>query len=150
MFFKKSTLKHKTAYKKRGFLRGGLRGFTLAETALALAVISITCVGALSLILSAQRATMSAAQKQQAQLYAADIIACYRVSDDDTFHNNVKFALGKDIDADNNIALDGDLTALLTQDEETKTLTVEVKNEKGTVLTTLSFTKGVRNETVTQ
>ena len=127
------------------------RGFTLAESVLALAVISIVSVGMLSLVLSAQKSTISAAQKQQAQLYAADIIACYRVSDDDTFHNNVKFALGKDIDADNTIALDGDLTAaLLTQDGETKTLTVEVKNEKGKVLTTLSFTKGVRNETVTQ
>ena len=113
------------------------RGFTLAESVLALAIISITSVGTLSLILSAQRSTISAAQKQQAQLYAADIVACYRADGD--FYENVQFALGKTIE-DRKITLDGDLTAYITQ--ANNTLTIEVKNEKGTVLSTLTFTQG--------
>ena len=116
------------------------RGFTLAESVLALAIISIVSVSTLSLILSAQRSTISAAQKQQAQLYAADIISCYRVSENDTdFASNVNFALGKPID-DNTIALSDDLTAHI--DQEGNTLKVTVKNGQGSELSTLTFTKG--------
>ena len=116
------------------------RGFTLAESVLALAIISIVSVGTLSLILSAQNSTVSAAQKQQAQLYAADIIACYRVSDSDAdFNENVTFAIGKEI-IDNKITLNDGLTAYITK--EGTTLTVAVKNEKDTALTTLTFNKG--------
>ena len=121
-----------------------IRGFTLAESVLALAVISIVSVSTLTLIISAQKSTISAAQKQQAQLFAADIIACYRVSNDDdgnTFAENVKFATGKDIINDTTIELDGNLTAYLTT--ENNTLTVTIKTSEGDKeLTELSFTKG--------
>ena len=113
------------------------RGFTLAESILALAVIAITSVGTISLILSAQNATISAAQKQQAQLYAADIIACYRA--DGNFNDNVQFALGKDI-TDGKIALDGGLTAVIEKSDPN--IKVIVQNERGQDLTTLTFTKG--------
>ena len=120
-------------------MRGVLRGFTLAETALALAVISITCVGALSLILSAQRATMSAAQKQQAQLFAADIVNCFRVSDTyGDFEENLEFALGKEI-SENTILLDDELTANVAISDNVITVTV-TKDGKNVVQ--LSFTKG--------
>ena len=138
MFFKKSTLKHKTAYKNKK--RGGVRGFTLAETALALAVISITCVGALSLILSAQHATMSAAQKQQAQLFAADIVNCFRVSDTyGDFEDNLEFALGKEISDITAIPLDDELTANVAISDNDITVTV-TKDDKNVVQ--ISFTKG--------
>ena len=116
------------------------RGFTLAESVLALAIIAIVSVGTLSLILSAQNSTISAAQKQQAQLYAADIISCYRVSTSYAdFNENVTFAIGKEI-IDNKITLNDGLTAHITKEDTT--LTVAVKNEKNTTLTTLTFTKG--------
>ena len=113
------------------------RGFTLAESVLALAVIAITSVGTISLILSAQNATISAAQKQQAQLYAADIIACYRAGGD--FNDNVQFALGKNI-TDGKITLDGGLTAVIEKSDPN--IKVIVQNERGQDLTTLTFTKG--------
>lgn len=118
------------------------RGFTLAESVLALAVISIVSVSALTLIISAQKSTISAAQKQQAQLFAADIIACYRVSDatvGNSFADNVKFATGKEISNDNTIELDGNLTAYLTTQNETLTVTIKTGDKP---LTELSFTKG--------
>ena len=121
------------------------RGFTLAESVLALAVIAITSVGTLSLILSAQKATISAAQKQQAQLYAADIIACYRVSENETaLQQNIKFALGMEDEETaldlSNIPLNKDMTANVNVED--KTLTVTITND-GKDLTTLTFTKGV-------
>ena len=137
MFFRKS--KCKTEYKKRGF--------TLAESVLALAVISITSVGTLSLVLSSQRATISAAQKQQAQLYAADIVNCYRVSKTyNDFTNNVNWAISLDNTWDgsaNTIDLKGDFVANLTYDiEDEKTLTVTI-TDGSKKLTELTFTKGV-------
>ena len=116
-----------------------MRGFTLAETALALAVISITCVGALSLILSAQRATISAAQKQQAQLFAADIVNCFRVSNNSDFESNLEFALGKEISNLTAIPLNDELTANVAISNNDITVTV-TKDDKNVVQ--LSFTKG--------
>lgn len=116
------------------------RGFTLAESVLALAVIAIASVGILSLILSAQRSTFSAMQKQQAQIYAADIISCYRVSNSTNFADNVEFALGLDSwDGNRPITLDGDLVANITI--ENNTLTVQILNGEKE-LTSQSFTKG--------
>ena len=119
------------------------RGFTLAESVLALAIISIVSVGTLTLILSAQKSTISAAQKQQAQLYAADIISCYRVSKNDTdFASNVNFALGGKTIDNNTIALSNDLTAHINIDQEGKTIKVTVTNGQGSELSALTFTKG--------
>ena len=118
------------------------RGFTLAESVLALAVISIVSVSALTLIISAQKSTISATQKQQAQLFAADIIACYRVQGD--FRRNVEFALGlpeNSWDGESGITLKGGLTATVNIDENNK-LTVVITDNKEKELTSLSFTKG--------
>ena len=128
------------SYKK---LNKHKRGFTLAETVLALAVISITSVGTLSLILASQRATPSAAQKQQAQLFATDIVHCFRVSDTDTslesFKSNVEFALGKEIADINTFALDKELTANVEINDNTVKVTV---TKDGKEVAKLSFTKG--------
>ena len=126
------------------------RGFTLAESVLALAVIAIASVGILSLILSAQRSTFSAMQKQQAQIYAADIISCYRADGD--FNQNVEFALGLEKDAlkdytwleSKQITLDGDLIAIIQ--ETTPTIKVTIQNAKGKELFSQSFTKGGETE----
>ncbi len=125
------------SYKK---LNKHKRGFTLAETVLALAVISIASVGTLSLILASQRATMSAAQKQQAQLFATDIVHCFRVSDNYAdFEDNLEFALGKQI-SENKIKLGNDMTASIEIDG--KKITVVVKNEQKDLAKT-EFIKGV-------
>ena len=96
-------------------------GFTLAETVLALAVISISSVGLLSLVLSSHRATINAAQKQQAQLYAMDIINCYRVSSTtEEFTANMAFALGEE----------NTMTATISFDEDNpKTLIVTISKD---------------------
>ena len=117
------------------------RGFTLAESVLALAVIAIASVGILSLILSAQRSTFSAMQKQQAQIYAADIISCYRADGD--FNQNVEFALGKTIDEDGKITINGDLVANIKI--ENKTITVQIVNGEKELFSQ-SFTKGGETE----
>jgi len=73
------------------------RGFTLVETAIALAVIAIVSMSALVLYFTSENAVRSAHDKQQAQFYVSDVIACYRGSNTtDDFTKNVAFALGLD------------------------------------------------------
>lgn len=117
------------------------RGFTLAETVFALAIIAVVSVSSLTLILSAQKSTFAALEKQQAQLYAADIISCYRVSDsEDDFKTNVVFALGDGAawSSERELTMSGGMTvtAVVTGD----TLSVVIIKE-GKTLTELSFTK---------
>ena len=121
------------------------RGFTLAETVIALAIIAVVSVSSLSLILSAQKSTFAALEKQQAQLYAADIISCYRADGD--FVDNVRFALGKEdgwtFTLNEAFSLSGDKTALIKEEEvegRRKLIVTIFNGEKE--LTELSFTKG--------
>lgn len=115
------------------------RGFTLAETVIALAVISVSSVGLLSLVLSSQRATVNAAHKQQAQLYAVDIVNCYRV--DGNFTENVAFALGlESISTIEKFDIKNGFRAETKIKNNTLTVTI-FKGEKE--LSSLSFTKGV-------
>ena len=117
------------------------RGFTLAETVIALAIIAVVSVSSLSLILSAQKSTFAALEKQQAQLYAADIISCYRVSDSkQDFKSNVEFALGDGAawSSDTELTMSGGMTATAVVNGDT--LSVVIIKE-GKTLTELSFTK---------
>lgn len=122
------------------------RGFTLAETVFALAIIAVVSVSSLTLILSAQKSTFAALEKQQAQLYAADIISCYRVSDSkEDFKSNVEFALGDGAawSSETELTMSGDKTALIKEEEVAgrRKLTVTIFNGEKE-LTELSFTKG--------
>ena len=131
-------------YQKPMFIRRNQkpnkRGFTLAESVLALAVISISSVGILSLVLSSQRATINAAQKQQAQLYAMDIINCYRADGD--FATNVNFALGAAYNESTGEIPLNNMTAQVAFDEEESTVTVTIVKD-GKTLAEADFTKGV-------
>lgn len=67
----------------------------MIETAIALAVIAIVSMSALVLYFTSENAVRSAHDKQQAQFYVSDVIACYRVSNtNEEFKSNVAFALG--------------------------------------------------------
>lgn len=113
------------------------KGFTLAESVLALAIISIATVGTLTLITSGQKATQLALDKQQAQFYAADILSCYRAEKvDGDFEKNLQFAFGIEgaVQLDS-IPLSGGMTASF----DGTTVTI-YKGEKK--LTSLSMTGG--------
>ena len=116
------------------------RGFTIAETIIALAIISTISISAVALSVSSQNASRLALQKQQAQFYAADIISCYRASStNEEFTKNVKFALEIESDDISSITLSGGMTATLTIENGKLTVTIS-KGVKQ--LTSLEFTKG--------
>lgn len=105
------------------------RGFTLIETVIALAVIAIVSMSALVLYFTSENAVRSAHDKQQAQFYVSDVIACYRVSNTtDDFTKNVAFALGLD---ESQVRI-GDSTGF-AQLPNGYTVHMTIKNEKLTV-----------------
>ena len=82
--------------------RNKKRGFTLVETVVGLTIIAIVATAALSLYFNSEKAVQSAHQKQQAQFHVSNIIACYRVSNDESeFKTNVAFALDVEQDVVN-------------------------------------------------
>ena len=116
------------------------RGFTMAETIFALAIISTISISAVALSVSSQNASRLALQKQQAQFYAADIISCYRAGGD--FKTNLNFVFGtnfQETDEVSSIPLSDGMTATLEQTGQTLTVTI-LQQEK--ILTSLTFTKG--------
>ena len=60
------------------------RGITLAEVAIAMAVVTIVTVSALSIIVSSTQTTTRAICKTEAQYFAADALECFRASKDTT------------------------------------------------------------------
>lgn len=125
------------------------RGFTLVETVVAMALIAIASMVALVLYFNSEKAVQSANEKQQAQFYVSDVIACYRSSSDfDEFQNSVAFALGidqKKITVNGNqmeIALDKGFAVIVTWGEGfDKQIDVGIKHGEK-VLASGAFIKG--------
>lgn len=65
--------------KKRIFNK---KGFAMAETIVAMAVVSLVTVTAVMLFFASARTTQSAVYKAQAQYFAEDALACFRTADD--------------------------------------------------------------------
>lgn len=126
------------------------RGFSIAEVVIAMAVIAVVTFTTLTIILSANIATRRSVRHQQAQMYAEDVINCYRISDsEEEFESYLLKSVGfKDEQTLDTIAVNTDLTLdcdyILNYfvDETTRTITVYVHDGDGRVAADhLSYTK---------
>ena len=121
------------------------RGFTVAETVIALALIATVSVSSVSLVLSAQNASMAAHQRQQAQFYAMDILSCYRAEKEDgDFEKNLIFCFGIELEENqslnlNSIPLLGGLFGKVTEEGEKITITVCKGSVEGKVLAKIEY-----------
>ncbi len=71
------------------------KGFSLAEAVIALSVIVIVSVCALSIVLSSISAKQNAIDKEKAQYFANNAWECFKASDNETdFISNMEFASG--------------------------------------------------------
>lgn len=71
------------------------RGMTVAEVIIAIAVISVVTVSALSLVLYSENTALAAQYKTEAQYFALDALECFRVSADaDEFESAMDFRGG--------------------------------------------------------
>ncbi len=120
------------------------RGFTLLETVLALTVIVIVSAATLTLVLSSNTATRRAMERQEAAGYTADLVACYRVAqNEDDFFKAAAFALGADLDAEGEGAIpDTRLSARVTYTETQLIAEVFYTDDDADVLSHVTFRRG--------
>ena len=57
-------------------------GFSLAEVVVALAIVAIVSVGALSIVSSSINSRVNAINRTQAQIFASNLIECFKASED--------------------------------------------------------------------
>ena len=118
------------------------RGFTLLETVIALSIIVIVSAATLTLVLSSHNATRRATERQTAAGYTADLVACYRVTADETaFFEAAAFALGLSELRENTLTtVPG--TALSVSVLYDAELSAEILDSEGEVISQVTFQRG--------
>ena len=125
----------------RKFLKNK-RGFTIAETVISLAVITIISIGTISLMQASNKSLRRATYNAQAQNFVADVVACYRVAEDETeFKKNVLFAIGAQGSFTDGVPFELPSKYMATIHVDGATLTVVVTNGDN-IVAQASFTKG--------
>lgn len=124
------------------------RGFTLMETVIALTIIVIVSVATLTIVLTSNLSTRRATERQVAAGYTADLVTCYRATDDPVaFFAAAAFALNipeRDIPE----LSDGEKTSIpdtalsVSVDWEANTMTAQVLRGDSEVLSKVTFHKG--------
>lgn len=121
-------------------------GVGVAETIIALAVVTIVTVAAFSLVTSSILAKVSAINKTEGQNFAQDVWECFKVSENDSeFIENVKFATGVDFTGSADYTYTSNrFNAEIDVDfgSEPKTFSVNVTDEKDRDIVSFNYEKG--------
>ena len=142
----------KTALKRNG-------GFSIMEAVIALAVIVIVTVSALSIATSSLVAKTKLINRSQAQSFAQDVWECFKVSDDkNEFDANLTFAImenedGRDqgkgsdtvYDSESNSYRSKRFDAKIKIDNSFSELTVTVIDKNGKEIISLNYDKYVES-----
>ena len=127
--------------KKHNSKNNARRGFSIVEVVIAMTVITIVCFATLSIILSANISGARAVKRQQAQLYAEDVVNCFRVaSDEESLKSSIAAALSVEQIDDSTITLDGGYTLEYSVVNGNK-ITVTVTEDGDKVIAEVEYTK---------
>ena len=124
------------------------RGFSIAEVVVSIAVITIVTFATLTIILSSNLITARSMKHQQAQLYAEDVINCFRAPSD-SFEDSLRSVL--DLDPNVTVAVNTDIKLdcgyILKYAIDVDTITVTILDESGSsAVVSLAYTKGGAQE----
>ena len=133
----------KTALKRNG-------GFSIMEAVIALAVIVIVTVSALSIATSSLVAKTKLINRSQAQSFAQDVWECFKVSDDKSeFDTNLTFAIDKtpvyDSESNSYRYNSKRFDAKIKIDNSFSELTVTVIDKNGKEIISLNYDKYVES-----
>lgn len=127
-------------------------GFSIMETVIALAMIAIVTIAALSVVLSAISARVKQANYSEAQDFAHNILECFKAAEDETeFVNNTAFAdivLYASADPEYTYSyvvankISADIKAEFGTDKDEFEITVA--DSKGEEIISFSYTKGAK------
>ena len=135
-------------------------GFVMAEVVIALSVILIVMVSALSISIHSISAKRKTVNESRANTFAENAWECFKTADsEEEFIDLVEFAEGVTLSDSNNsdnvgsyvyASEERDLQAKVTVDFtlERPTFSIEIQNNKEEIIVSFSYTKGGGNENI--
>ena len=124
-------------------------GFSIMETIIALAIIVLVTVAALTIVMGAISARVKVTSCSEAQDFAHNVLECFKASDDNTeFENNVGFAGYMDlseIKPDEQYYFENNkFTAKIVANCENGEFEIDIKSNKGEEIISFSYQRGAK------
>ena len=124
------------------------RGFSIAETAIALAIIAIVTAAALTVVMASISARVKATNISEAQDFAHNMLECFKAADNiDEFENNVRFAEGlewPDDETNYEYTADNKFSADIKANCDDGNFSITVVDTKGEEIISFEYTKGAK------
>ena len=126
-------------------------GFSIMETVVALAIIVLVTVAALSVVMAAISARVKVNNYSEAQDFAHNALECFKVADDNAeFENNLDFAgyerenLSEANSNEYTYVAENKFSADITANVTTGEFEITVEDNKGEEIISFSYTKGAK------
>ncbi|MBQ3012942.1 MAG: type II secretion system protein [Clostridia bacterium] len=124
-------------------------GFSVMETVIALAMIAIVTIAALSVVLSAISARVKQANISEAQDFAHNILECFKASENSgQFTDNVEFAGIEGLEYSGGskyrYVAENKFAAVLNADFTSSEFEIDIRNNKDEVIISFSYEKGAK------
>lgn len=124
-------------------------GFSIMETVIALAMIAIVTIAALSVVLSAISARVKQANISEAQDFAHNILECFKASENSSqFTDNVEFAGIEGLEYSGGskyrYVAENKFAAVLNADFTSSEFEIDIRNNKDEVIISFSYEKGAK------
>lgn len=126
------------------------KGFSLAESVIALSVVTIVSICAITIVISSITSKAKTVQKLNSQNFAYNVVECFKVSSDQTdFENNLKLiidSLPTKQDLESNsiysfILEKTNYSTVITYSNDNKKLTINITNDKNETIISLEYNK---------
>ena len=124
-------------------------GFSIMETVIALAMIAIVTIAALSVVLSAISARVKQANYSEAQDFAHNILECFKASENSgQCIDNVEFAGIEGLEYSGGskyrYVAENKFAAVLNADFTSSEFEIDIRNNKDEVIISFSYEKGAK------
>ena len=123
-------------------------GFSIMETVIALAIILIVTMAALTVVMASISARVKQANYSEAQDLAHNMLECFKAAEsNEDFESNVEFATGlvwSEEDTNYTYNAENKFEAVIIADFTTDTFEITVTDNKGEEIISFSYTKGAK------
>lgn len=126
------------------------KGFSLAESVIALSVVTIVSICAITIVISSITSKTKTVQKLNSQNFAYNVVECFKVSSDQTdFENNLKLIIdplpikqGLESNSVYSFILEKtNYSTVITYSNDNKKLTINITNDKNETIISLEYNK---------
>lgn len=127
------------------------KGFSLAESVIALSVVTIVSICAITIVISSITSKTKTIQKLNSQNFAYNVVECFKVSSDiNEFDSYLDSLTNKDLSYISNsesnsiysfILEETNYSTVITYSNDNKKLTINITNDKNETIISLEYNK---------